>query len=298
LLAFDVNFFHTKKGIKTARFLESKPMLRIYTLRYLEEILPNLTAEENIHRLCFEKSGVLFTEFDNIFTDLFNGRYEKYRSIIKCLAEEHGTLENIAERLGRVKGGDLLEALYDMEESGFLSRDFTWHIEDAQRSKISQYRIRDNYIRFYLKYIEPKKQTIQKGLYKGMPPSWFSILGYQFENLVLNNLTKIVTLLQIPPQEIVTAGPYLQTENLQRQKCQIDLMIQTKFHQLYLCEVKFSRSEMTNAVIAEIKEKIQRLDTPRMFSIRPVLVHINGVADSVQEAEFFSRIIDFSELLT
>lgn len=265
--------------------------------RYLEEILPHLTAEENIHRLCFEPSGVLFTEFDNIFTDLFNGRFEKYRAIIQCLAEKHGTIEQIAERLERTKGGDLSDALNDMEESGFLARDFTWHIEDGKQSKLSQYRIRDNYIRFYLKYIEPKKEMIQKGLYKGMPISWFSILGCQFENLVLNNLPKFVQLLNIPLHEIVAAGPYLQTETAKRKKCQIDLLIQTKFQQLYLCEVKFSKGEIGIEVVKEVKEKIKRLELPRGFSIRPVLVHVNGVSDHLLDADYFSRIIDFSEFL-
>ncbi len=36
--------------------------------RYLEEIIPTQSAEQNIHRLCFKKGGMLITEFDKIFS--------------------------------------------------------------------------------------------------------------------------------------------------------------------------------------------------------------------------------------
>ena len=39
--------------------------------RYLEEIDPSLSADENILRLAFESEGILFTEFEKIFHDLF-----------------------------------------------------------------------------------------------------------------------------------------------------------------------------------------------------------------------------------
>lgn len=265
--------------------------------RYLEEIIPSLTAEENILRLCFTENGVLFNEFDTIFTDLFNGRYGKYREIVKCLVHGSASLEKIAEQLGRIKGGDLSEALIDLVESGFLAKDYTWHMKDGMSSRLSQYRLRDNYIRFYLRYVEPKKIAIKKGVIKGLPPSWFSLMGLQFENLILNNFNRIIELLNIPAQEIIAAGPYLQTETSHRKKCQIDLMIQTRYNQLYICEVKFAKGMLDDQVTEQMSEKISRLDRPKGFSFRPVLFHVNGVADSILESEYFSQIIDFSQLL-
>lgn len=265
--------------------------------RYLEEIIPAKPAEENLIRLCFSPSGILFTEFDNIFSDLFDGKQENYHKIIKSLVLEHGSLETISKRLGRKRGGDLSEALNELEESGFLSRDFSWHLKNGKLSKLSQYRIRDNYIRFYLKYIEPKKIGIEKGIIKGLPSSWLSIMGLQFENLVLNNLPKIIEILQIPSHEVIAAGPYLQTKTVSREKCQIDLLIQTKYNQLYVCEIKFSKFEIQLEVINEVQEKINRLEIPRGFSCRPVLFHVNGASESVIDSEFFSSILDFGSLL-
>ncbi len=42
--------------------------------RYLEEINPKLSAEQNLLDLAFSPHGVLFNEFDRIFSDLFSKR--------------------------------------------------------------------------------------------------------------------------------------------------------------------------------------------------------------------------------
>ena len=39
-----------------------------------------------------------------------------------------------------------------------------------------------------------------------------------------------------------------------------------------------------------------RLKRPKGFSIRPVLIHVNGVSEAVIESDFFSSIIDFGNL--
>jgi uncharacterized protein len=50
-------------------------------------------------------------------------------------------------------------------------------------------------------------------------------------------------------------------------------------------------------VIAEVQEQIAALDRPKWSSCRPVLIHVNGVMDSVLERDFFAQIIDFSQFL-
>lgn len=76
--------------------------------------------------------------------------------------------------------------------------------------------------------------------------------------------------------------------------CQIDLMIQTRHNTLCVCEIKFSASEVTGSIIQEMEEKIERLSAPKGFSIRPVLIHVNGVSQSIMESEIFNDIVDFS----
>ena len=74
-------------------------------------------------------------------------------------------------------------------------------------------------------------------------------------------------------------------------------MIQTRFSTLYICEVKFSKNPIGPRIIEEMQEKTKRLKVPMRFSIRPVLIHVNGVEDSVLDQEYFDKIIDFGQLL-
>jgi AAA+ ATPase superfamily predicted ATPase len=67
----------------------------------------------------------------------------------------------LAEKLNRSRGGDLSLALQDLTESGFLARDYIWSLSTAKRLESSRYRIKDNYLRFYLKYILPHKEQIE-----------------------------------------------------------------------------------------------------------------------------------------
>ena len=163
-------------------------------------MLPQYTAEENIFRLCFQESGTLFAEFDNIFSDLFQERNNKYRAIVKALVDGRASLETIANRLKRTKGGDLSEALSELTESDFITQEAIWSIKEGVSEKLKVYRLSDNYLRFYLKYIEPNKMKIQNNTMKSLPVSWLSIMGIQFENLVLNNLNGIIDILKIPPK--------------------------------------------------------------------------------------------------
>ncbi|MBS0655162.1 MAG: hypothetical protein JSR46_05255 [Verrucomicrobia bacterium] len=185
----------------------------------------------------------------------------------------------------------------DLSETGFTTREYTWHIKDGTEAKLSRYRLSDNYLRFYLRYIEPNRKRIVAGLFTGLPAGWLSILGLQFENLVLSNRQKLRELLQIPPEEIIYDNAYFQTQTAGRKGCQIDYLVQTKYGALYVGEVKFKQGLIDTSVIEEVKEKIASLDRPKWSSCRPVLIHVNGVTDSVIESDFFAHIIDFSQFL-
>lgn len=269
--------------------------------KYLEEIKPTLSAEENIRLLCFEKFGQLFNEFDKIFADIFSDRHVLYQAIVKAIADKSSTYEEIYTVLGVEKSGIISTYLEDLIKSGFIERDFIWHLKTGKVSKLSKFRISDNYLRFYIKYILPNKDKIERGTFGDtsltLMPQWESIMGLQFENLVLHNRRAIHKILGIKPEEIIYDNPFFQRKTAQQEACQIDYLIQTRFDSLYVCEIKFSRHPVKTDVIAEVEEKIKRLKTPRHVSRRSVLIHVNGVTDDVLERQYFSQIVDFGQLL-
>lgn len=264
--------------------------------RYLEEINPNLSAKENILKLAFTEGGLFVTEFERIFSDLFAHRSDKYKQIVERLIEGSADLEEIAKALGIEKSGALSEYVNDLEETGYIAKDTTWNLKTKTKSNLSEFRLKDNYLRFYLKYIEPRLDEIKRDSITDVP-AWSSIMGLQFENLVVNNFRTLFSLLCINPAEVLFEGPYFQRMVKNHPGCQIDYLIQNKFNTLYVCEIKFSLKEITSEVIEEVQKKIDRMRLPRNFSVRPVLIHVNGISEAIVEKDYFAHIVDFSQFL-
>lgn len=268
--------------------------------KYLEEINPSEGAEKNIQRLFFKKSGLLFNEFDKIFSDIFCRRASKYREIVATLVSQKLSALEIADKLGAPQNGDITGYLDDLVKSDFLSRDYTW-LFDGKRSRVSQYRLRDNYLRFYLKYVEPIREKIRLGLFelRGLDSlkNWSLIFGFQFENLILDNLNAVLNCLQVDPNSVISAAPYFQGKTkANKGACQIDLLIHTRFSTLYLCEIKF-RTKIDSGVIDEVKQKMTLLKRPKGMSIRPVLIYEGELTQEISEADFFDHIVSFKDLL-
>lgn len=264
--------------------------------RYLEEIDPTLSAEQNLLNLAFRKEGVLFNEFDRIFSDLFSNRSHIYQAIVEQLANGAADFNQLRHALNYQRGGILSDYLNDLVETGYLARDYTWHLKTDKQSKLSRYRLCDNYLRFYIKYILPYKNQIEKGR-ATLPPGWLSMMGLQFENLVLNNVNQLHPLLGIAPTQILFDGPFFQRQTHAQKGCQIDYLIQDKFNTLFVCEIKFSKTSVSPQVIEETQEKISRINIPKGFSIRPVLITVNGASDAVMAQDYFVNVVDFSQLL-
>lgn len=293
-------FWRDKMG-RISSFEQAKILCTVGGVpKYLEEINPAESAEKNIQRLFFQKNGLLFNEFDKIFSDIFSRRASKYKEIINVLVAQKLTALQIAKKLAVPQNGDISEYLTDLEKSDFLCRDFSWHF-DGKRSRLSLYRIRDNYLRFYLKYVEPMKEKIRSGLYefRGMDSlkNWPVIFGLQFENLIFNNLKPVLDCLQIDVNSVISAGPYWQKKTQANQgSCQIDLLIHAKFSTLYLCEIKF-RTQIDSQVIKEVQQKVKLLKRPKGMSIRPVLIHEGQLSEAVTGSNFFDRIVSFTDII-
>lgn len=266
---------------------------------YIELIKPTLTASTNIQKLCFEPDGLLVNEFKYIFHDLFGKRLPVCKKIVESLKEGPKEYEAIARDINYPSGGPLSEYLEDLIVSGFLEKDCTWSLQSGEELKSSKYRIRDNYIRYYLKYILPSLRKIKQKLFKTISPfdlpGWEGVMGMQFENLILNNRQNLWKALGLRPEDIVFENPYFQTKNIKQQGCQIDYLIQTRFKNLYVCEIKFSHHPISLEVIQEMELKLKAIKVPKGFACLPVLIHMNGVKRSIEEANFFSHILDFSK---
>ncbi len=267
---------------------------------YLEQIQVHQTADENIKRLCFEKNGLLVHEFDRIFNDLFSSRGEIYKKIIQVLSQGMHTLADLRKSIAYSLSGTLSQYLKSLEICGFVTKHPDWSLKTGKLGKSILYRLSDNYLRFYIHYIEPNIEKIGQGAFSQIPlsalPGWEPMLGFQLESLLLKNRPLLYQALGIYPQDIVMDNPYIQRVSDRKKGCQIDYLIQMRSNTLFVCEIKMRRRELGAEVIDEMKEKIGSLSTPKGFGTAPVLFHLGPVSDAVLNSSYFYRIIDIADL--
>ena len=267
--------------------------------KYLEEFDFKQSIEGNIKRLFFSPSGFFFNEFEHIFSDIFGKRSSIYRKIVEKLKNRRLSPKELAKALDMPQNGDFTDYMNELELSGFVARDYAWNF-DGTASKISTYRISDNYLRLYINYLEPLRKKIKDGAFSvtslNQIPQWDSISGLQFENLVLQNRLLIAKHIGISPEEVQNSGSFRQTSRTSRQGCQIDLLIQTLHRTLFVCEIKF-KNIIKNAIVKDLDRKLKALQAPKRFSLRPVLIYEGELEDEDFLKQHFDCLLPFSKLL-
>ena len=270
--------------------------------RYLEEVDPGLSAEENVRRLCFQKEGELFKDFEAIFSPIFGENSAVKRQILKLLADGPMSGAELAERLGVERNGALTERLRELAEGGFIDADAGLNPLTGAESRVSRYRLRDNYTRFYLKYIEPRKSQIERGTYRfaslSALPDWNAVMGLQFENLIVNNAMEVISHFGIGNTTVESAAPYRserKSRNGDARGCQVDLLVQTP-RTAYVVEVK-RQNEIGPEIEDEVSDRMGRLPLRKGMSKRPVLVYDGHLSPSVEGGGFFAAVVSGRKLL-
>ena len=267
--------------------------------KYLENVDPSMSADENIKRLCFTAGALLVDEFDEIFNDALDANLGLKKRMLMSLGEGTKTPTEVAEALGLENNGHLSACLSELEMAGFVAKDTGLNPITGKRSNVVRYRISDNYTRFYLKFIEPNRELIRKGAFTFVSlaqlPGWSVTLGLQFECLVHNNLRDIVHRIGLDQTLILSAAPYVQNPTTRAEGCQIDLLIQTR-RMLYVVEIK-RRESVGEWVVSEVETRLSKLKTSRNVSVVPVLVYDGNLSKRVPADGYFGYMISARELL-
>ena len=270
--------------------------------RYLEEIETSLSPDDNIKRLCFMPNAVLRVDFDEMFTDVITHEQKYTAAVLRCLVNGPRSVSEIATMLGVEKGGRISAALLQLVEAGFVSPDAGKNPETGAAVREQRYRLKDNYVRFYLKFVEPAKSVIDAGSYafSGMEQfdGWETVLGLQFENLVLNNYRELLPRLHLDRVLIHSAAPYHKAapKGGKGSGLQIDLLLQSKMS-YYAVEIKRWRNRIGQKVVDEMREKCRRLRRPAGISLRTALVYAGDLTRSVEADGYFDSLVSASDLL-
>jgi uncharacterized protein len=230
--------------------LNRKQITEIYMVTggipyYLSKIQPGLSSTQIIEKLAFDKKALLFNEFDNLFSALFD-EYEACIEIIRTIAKHRAGIgqEKLFSMLKKtVKGNTGLTRLKTLEDAGFIIS-FTPHFH---KKRGVYYRVIDEYSLFYLHWIEPLKETkmgnaLSKDYWKTLTqtPQWFSWAGYAFEAICYKHLRQIRRTLDLSVIAIPNSWRYIPTKALESSGAQIDLLFDRPDDCITICEIKYS----------------------------------------------------------
>ena len=268
--------------------------------KYLEEVRPALSVDENVRRMYFLPDGILFRDFDETFNQVF-GRKAKLRGrILRELVARPRTVAEVAGADGTPTSGAYSKTLEDLRHAGYVARDEGLNPLTGKSVRKARFRVCDNYVRFYLHYVEPRRKAIERGLFafssleqlQGLQ----TFFGLQFENLVLNHVGDLFPLLGLDRSLVLSAFPYVQAATKRLRGCQIDLLVQTQ-RTLVVVEIK-RRLEIGREIIGEVSEKVSRLAHDKSLSVRTALVYDGRLSPGVLADRFFDFVIPAEKLLS
>lgn len=130
---------------------------------YWERFNPNESLVQNIRQHLFRAMGMFRSEPLVLIGDLVR-ETRNYEAILRAIATGNRTPSEIAKTT-EISGPNLSPYLKRLIELGFVERRLPVTIPIPQRRKTtrSRYHLRDPYLRFYFRFMEPNLELIEQG---------------------------------------------------------------------------------------------------------------------------------------
>lgn len=273
------------------------------TLGGIPLYLQKLSTGSVYQSLCyasFRKDSFFATEFDKVFVSSF-GNNPAYRQIVGILGSRgQATREEISKAVETKSGGTLTNMLLDLEECGFIKRIVP--LDKPQESLLSYYQIRDPYLHFFFRFIQPRLSAIQNGDHQRYPQraldtrSYRQWLGTAFERFCRGKAMHIADKLGFSAVDF-RSGTYFRRGNIQTPGAQVDLLFQRADRVFTICEIKYQDAPIGIESIEEVERKIQSLPLSKSRSIQKVLISASGVTQGLLRRAYFDRILSLNDLL-
>jgi len=243
-----------------------------------------------LDRLVLDDLAPLRNEVRDILVEGFGRKHATYFEILAAIAEGRSTKSDIGDVV-HVKASSLSPYLNDLRDVLHLVEHSVPVLDDPRRSKKGRYVLKDNFFRFYFRFIFPNSSLYELGAYDRLndiiDAGWGDHKGKAFEAEVRSCLSPNLS------TEFSQVGSFWD-----RQGTQIDLVgLRKKDRRMLLVEVKASRLTHSKArrVLRDLEDKVPLIPyEAKQVSLGLAAVAVGGRADLEAEGH---RIWELKDIL-
>ncbi len=218
--------------------------------RYLEELDSKMSISENIRRKILDKTSFLYNEPMNLLFEEFRDP-APYVSILSAIAQGTTKFAEISQACG-IGSHKLPKYLLVLERVKIIEKEIPV-TERKTRAKITRYRIKDNFYKFWFTYVFKNKAMIELGLEKEVLDTimkdFNAYVGKCFEDVCMEWLidAKVFPLTKI--------GHWWHKDK------EIDIIAVNELEKgILFAECKWQDNVDAGKVLAELKEKAKSVD--------------------------------------
>lgn len=256
---------------------------------YLSLLNPEYSLSQNIDELFFGQNPILLSEYDFLFSSLFNDA-SLYRKIVEALATKLKglTREELVGILKINNNGKLSEALNNLQKCDFLRS----YQAFGKKEKGMLYQLSDMFTLFYLKFLK-NYHGMDNHAWSNMPEgkrnAW---AGYAFEQVCILHINQLKLALGISGIACSVCSWSYRSE---QQGAQIDLIIDRSDKSIDLCEMKYciGAYELKKDYVEWMRERrnLFRDVTGTNKSIRLTLVSAGGIKQNKYSSSIQGKVI-------
>jgi hypothetical protein len=272
---------------------------------YLSLISKGQSSSQAIEQLAFRTNAPLLSEFDNLFSSLFEDE-EPYVELLRIIAKHRYGIalpDIVKQSKSFSKGGRITAKLKELKEAGFILGFKPYQ----HKKKGVYYRIIDEYTLFYFHWIEPLRGTLQeesleKGYWQELQtsPAWRSWSGYSFEAMVYKHLSQVRKKLDIPVTAVADSWRYVPLKSSKEDGAQIDLLFDRRDQVITLCEIKYMPETFTinKTYAAQLIKKreifVEKNQTKKQIFM--AMISAQGLQDNPYSDALISGVVTLNDL--
>jgi hypothetical protein len=250
----------------------------------------------NINRLCFVNNSLMLHEVERIFYKQYS-HAKTYLSIVNLLKKEVLSFQQLANKMGKKSGGSLKKVLMQLEHAELIESYVSF--EKGWNSKFRKYRLADEFLRFYFKYMDPHLDSIKRTnnsvkLFEKLSSESLNIwFGFAFERFCLKHAWYLAEKMGFA-DETLFASPFFGKND---SKFQIDLLYKRVDKVVVICEIKYHSKKILASVIKDVEKKLQLFIPPKGYSVEKALISLYGPDDALQESGYFDYYLTMEDIL-